>query len=125
MVLVFLNHFQLSDCYNANIEILSDFHQDKATHISDHIQEWRRRKKLIKACVPPDFMLEWFLNSLLPYILKDASTSGVTVEKEVIFKAQQLDLIYAQSGMLYEIFLTHRHQTMTLDKSLGRMLMAS
>jgi hypothetical protein len=48
-------------------------------------------------------MLEWFLKSLLPYISKDVSTSGVTSEEEVIFKAQHLDLIYAQSGMLYEI----------------------
>jgi hypothetical protein len=47
--------------------------------------------------------LEWFLKSLLPYILKDVSTSRVTSEEEAIFKSQQLDLIYAQSGMLYEI----------------------
>ena len=43
--------------------------------------------------------------SLLPYILKDISTSRVTSEEEAIFKSQQLDLIYAQFGMLYEIFL--------------------
>jgi hypothetical protein len=49
-------------------------------------------------------MLEWFLKSLFPsYIMKDVSTSGVTSEEEFIFKAQQLDLIYAQYGMLYEI----------------------
>jgi hypothetical protein len=58
---------------------------------------------LIKAYIPPEFLLEWFLKSLLPYILKDISTSGVTSEEEAIFKAQQLDLIYAKSGMLYEI----------------------
>jgi hypothetical protein len=58
---------------------------------------------LIKAYIPPEFLLEWFLKSLLPYISKDVSTSGVTSEEEFIFKAQQLDLIYAQSGMLYEI----------------------
>ena len=48
-------------------------------------------------------MLEWFLKSLFPYISKDVSTSGVTSEEESTFKAEQLDLIYAQSGMLYEI----------------------
>jgi hypothetical protein len=48
-------------------------------------------------------MLECFLKSLLPYILKDVSTSKVKSEEEAMFKAQQLDLIYAQSGMLYEI----------------------
>jgi hypothetical protein len=35
--------------------------------------------------------------------LKDVSTSGVTSEEEAIFKSQQLDLIYAHFGMLYEI----------------------
>jgi hypothetical protein len=58
---------------------------------------------LIKTCIPPKFLLEWFLKSLQPYISKDVSTSKVTSEEEAIFKAQQLDLIYAQSGMLYEI----------------------
>jgi hypothetical protein len=33
MVMVFLNHFQLSARYNVGIEILSAFYQDKATHI--------------------------------------------------------------------------------------------
>jgi hypothetical protein len=103
MVLVFLNHFQLPARYDVGLEILSNFWQDKATHVSDHIQEWRRWKRLIKAYIPPEFLLEWFLKSLLSYISKDVSTSGVTFEEEVIFKAQLLDLIYAQSDMLYEI----------------------
>jgi hypothetical protein len=77
--------------------------QDKSTHISDHIKEWHKRKRLIKSYIPPEFLLEWFLKSLLPYISKDVSTSRVTSEEEAIFKAQQLDLIYAQSRMLYEI----------------------
>jgi hypothetical protein len=105
MVLVFLNHFQLSVHYDVGLELLSTLRQDKATHISNHIQEWCRRKRLIKTCIPSEFLLEWFLKSLVPYILKDVSTFGVTSEEEVIFKAQQLDLIYAQSGMLYEILL--------------------
>ena len=79
------------------------FRQDKATHISDHIQEWRRRKRLIKAFIPLEFLLEWFLKYLLPYIAKDVSTSGVQNEEQAIFRAQELDLIYAQSGLLYEI----------------------
>jgi hypothetical protein len=37
LVLVFLNHFQLSIHYDAGIKILSKFFQDWATHISDHI----------------------------------------------------------------------------------------
>ena len=85
------------------MDLLSTFWQNKATHISDHIQEWRRHKSLIKATIPPDFLLEWFLKSLLPYISKDISTSRVMNEKEAIRRAQQLDLIYSQSGILYEI----------------------
>ena len=88
MVLVFLNHFQLSVRYNVVIEIMLSLNQEKATHISDHIQEWRRRKKLIKTYIPIEFMLEWFPKSLLPYISKDVSTFGVTYEEEVIFKSQ-------------------------------------
>jgi len=72
-------------------------------HISDHIQEWHRQKRLIKSYIPPEFLLEWFLKSLLPYISKDVSTYGVTSKEEAILKARQLDLIYAQSGVLYEI----------------------
>jgi len=58
---------------------------------------------MIKASIPPEFLLEWFLKSLLPYISKDISTFGVTTEEEAIVKAQQLNLIYSQSGILYEI----------------------
>ena len=35
--------------------------------------------------------------------MKDVSTSEVQNEDQAIFSAQQLDLIYAQSGLLYEI----------------------
>jgi hypothetical protein len=95
MVLVFLNHFQFLVCYDVGIELLSTLHQDTTTHISDHIQEWRRQKRLINTSIPLTFLLEWLLKSLQPPISKDVSTSGVTTEEEAIFKAQQLDLIYA------------------------------
>ena len=95
LAMTFLNHFQLPVCYDVGTELLSTFWQDKATHISDHIQEWRRWKRLIKAFIPPKFLLEWFLKSLLPYIVKDVSTSGVQNEDQSIFSAQQLDLIYS------------------------------
>ena len=58
---------------------------------------------MIKAFIPPEFLLEWFLKSLLPYIAKDVSTSEVKNEEQAIFRVQELDLIYAQSGLLYEI----------------------
>jgi len=63
----------------------------------------RRRKSFIKDNISPDFLLEWFLKSLFPYISKYVSTSGVTTEEEAIFKAQQLDFIYSKYGILYEI----------------------
>ena len=67
----FLNHFHLPVRYDVGTKLLSTFQQDKSTHVSDHIQEWRRWKRLIKAFIPPEFLLEWFLKSLLPYIAKD------------------------------------------------------
>jgi hypothetical protein len=91
MVLLFLNLFQLPVFYDVGLEIVSTLLQDKATHISDHIQEWCRWKRLTKTCISPEFLLEWFLKSLQPPISKDVATS----EKKEIFKAHQLDLIYA------------------------------
>ena len=88
------------------------FRQDKATHISDHIQEWRRRKRLIKAFILPEFLLEWFLKSLLPYIAKDVSASEVQNKEQVVFRTHELDLIYAQSGLLYEIIPNSPHSSL-------------
>ena len=84
----FLNHFQLPVHYDVGTELLSTFQQDKATHILDHIQEWRRQKRLIKAFTPQEFLLEWFLKLLLPYITKDVSTSGVQNEEQEIFRCK-------------------------------------
>ena len=38
----FLNHFKLPVHYDIGTELLSTFQQEKATHISNHIQEWNR-----------------------------------------------------------------------------------
>ena len=48
---------------------------------------------------------------LLPYIRKDVSTSGVQNEEQAIFRAQELDLIYAQSILLYEIIPNALHSS--------------
>ena len=85
------------------MELLLTFWQDKAMHISNHIQEWCRRKRLIKAFISPEFLLEWFFKSLLAYIAKDVSTFEVQNEQQAIFREQELDLIYAQFSLLYEI----------------------
>jgi hypothetical protein len=103
LAMAFLNHFQLPVRYDAGIELLANFEQTSADHISDHIREWRRRKSLIKVPVPPAFLLEWFLKSLVPQLSKDVATSGVFSEEEAIMRAQQFELIYSQSGLLYNI----------------------
>jgi hypothetical protein len=48
LAMVFLNHFQLLVRYDANTELQANFEQTKTDHISDHIQEWRNQKRLIK-----------------------------------------------------------------------------
>jgi hypothetical protein len=91
----FLNHFQLPVRYDTSIKLLANFEQTKEDHISDHIREWRCWKSLIKVPVPPAFLLEWFLKSLVPQLSKDIATSGVFSTEDVIMKAQQLELIYS------------------------------
>jgi len=71
----FLNHFQLSVRYNVDTELLANFEQKKVDHISDHIREWRCWKSLIKVPVPPAFLLECLLKSLVPQLYKDIATS--------------------------------------------------
>ena len=65
---------------------------------------------------PPEFLLEWFLKSLLPYISKDVSTSGVTTKEEAILNSQHMDLIYARSGILYEIIPEAPRSTHSVKK---------
>ena len=38
----FLHHFQLPIRYDSGTKLLTSFQQGDATHISDHIHEWRR-----------------------------------------------------------------------------------
>ena len=97
--------------YDVGTKLLSTFWQDKATYISAHIQEWHRQKRFIKVFIPPEFLLDWFLKSLLPYIVKDVSTSRVHNKEQAIFRAQELDLVYAQSDLLYEIIPNAPHSS--------------
>jgi hypothetical protein len=104
LAMAFLNHFQLPMRYDADTELLANFKKTKVDHISDHIREWRCQKSLIKVPVPPAFLLEWFLKSLVPQLSKDVATSRVFYEEDAIMRVQQLELIYSQSGLLYQIF---------------------
>jgi hypothetical protein len=103
LAMAFLNHFQLPMRYDIDTELLANFSQTKEDHISDHIREWRCQKSLIKVPVPPAFLLKWFLKSLVPQLSKDIMTSGVFSEEDAIMRSQQLELIYSQFGLLYEI----------------------
>ncbi len=73
-----------------------------ATHISDHVHEWRRHLRMVKTYVPDHLLAEWFIKSLLPSIMQDVAKGGVVTEEKVIACAQYLDLIYTQSGTLYD-----------------------
>jgi hypothetical protein len=45
----FLTFFKLQICHDNVLELLSNFKQTSATHIVDHIHEWRRRRTFCKA----------------------------------------------------------------------------
>ena len=83
---------------------------------------------MIKANIPPEFLLEWFLKSLFSYISKDVSTSRVATEEEAILRDQQLNLIYVHSQIIYEIIPNAPRSNMDFEKttwnlSLDHMLM--
>jgi hypothetical protein len=42
LAMAFLNHFQLPMRYDTGTELLANFEQTSADHISDHIREWQR-----------------------------------------------------------------------------------
>jgi hypothetical protein len=50
-------------------------------------------------------MLEWFLKYLVPQLSKDIVTSEVFSEEYAIMRAQQFELIYSHSDLLYNILL--------------------
>jgi hypothetical protein len=89
--------------YDVGTELLANFKQTTADHISDHIREWIRRKSLIKVPVPLAFLLGWFFKYLVPQLSKDVATSRVFSEEDTIMRAQQFELIYSQSSLLYNI----------------------
>jgi len=103
LAITFLNHFQLPVWYEMRIELLTSFRQNTSTHISDHIHEWIHRRRMIKVDILDQFLVDLFVKSLLPYIVKYVALFGVTTEEEAIIRAQQLDLVYSQSRVLYDI----------------------
>ena len=57
---------------------------------------------MVKTYVPNHLLAEWFIKSLLPSITEDVAKGGVITEEQVIAPSQYLDLIYTQSGTLYD-----------------------
>ena len=51
------------------------------THISDHIHEWRHRRRMVKTYVLDQMLAEWFIKSLLPSITEDVAKGGVVTEE--------------------------------------------
>jgi hypothetical protein len=99
----FLMHFQLPIRYETGTELLTSLCQTNYVHVSDHIHEWRRRRRLIKAIIPNQLLAEWFTKSLLPPIARDIAMGGVVIEEESIARAQYLDLVYSKSGTLHDL----------------------
>ena len=86
-------------------ELLNSLRQTNSMHISDHIHEWRRRQRMIKAVIPDMLLAEWFTKSLLPPISRDVAMGGAVTEEQAISRAHYLDLVYSQSGTLYDLLL--------------------
>ena len=57
----------------------------------------------MKAPIPDALLVDWFTKSLFPKISCDVAMSRAVTEEDIIKRAQHLDLIYSQSGSLYDI----------------------
>jgi hypothetical protein len=79
--MAFLTHYELAIHYETGTKILSSFKQNLATHISDHIHEWRRRSCLIKLDLPNQLLAEWFTKSFINKISCDIAMGGVVIEE--------------------------------------------
>jgi hypothetical protein len=101
--MAFLTHYQLPISYEIGTKILSSFKQNSATHIFDHIHEWRRRQRLMKLNLPDQLLAELFMKSFMNKISRNIAMGGVFTEEQMISCSQYLDLIYSQTGTLYDL----------------------
>ena len=60
---------------------------------------------LIKAPLLDQLLVDQFTKLLLPPISRDVSMGGVVTEEQAINRAQYLDLMYSQSGTLYDLIM--------------------
>lgn len=52
LAMAFLTHFQLPIFYETRTNLLTSLQQNISMHISYHIHEWHRRRRLVKAQIP-------------------------------------------------------------------------
>jgi hypothetical protein len=57
---------------------------------------------MIKEIIPDELLVKWFTKSLLLPTARDVAMGGVVTEEETISRDEYLDLVYSQSGTLYE-----------------------
>ena len=95
LAMAFLTHFQLLIWYEIGTDLLTSLHQTTSTHIFDHIHEWRRRWRLIKAPIPDQLLADLFTKYLLPPIARDVIVGVHVTEEQAISHAQYLDLVYS------------------------------
>lgn len=103
LAMAFLTHFQLPVRYETGTYFLTSLKQYTAMHISDHIHERRRRRRLIKFEIADQFLTEWFTKSFVAPISHDIAMGGCITEEQAIARVEYLDLVYSQSGTLYEL----------------------
>jgi len=87
LAMAFLTHFQLPVRYEAATHLLTSLKHDKATHISDHIHEWRHHRRLIKFDIPDQLLTDWFTTSFVNHITKDIAMGACVTEEQAIARA--------------------------------------
>ena len=123
LAMEFLTHFQLPIRYETGTKLLTSLRQTTSTHISDHIHEWRRRRRLIKAQILDQILADWFTKSLLPTIATDVAMGGAVTEEQAI-SLPSTSIWYIPSQALCMIsFQTLRDPQMTLrDPMLSNLM---
>ena len=93
--MAFLTHFQLPIRYETSTRLLTCLQKSNSTHISDHIHEWCKRIRLIKAQIPCQLLANWFKKSLFPPISQDVAMGGFVTEEQDISRVEYLGLVYS------------------------------
>ena len=84
--------------------------------MSDHIHEWRRWRRLIKAPILDQLLADWFTKYLFPPITQDVAMGSAVTKEHAISRAQYLELVYSHSRTLYDLIPQAPHPTTDLAK---------